>query len=74
MRKRHCPFLHEASALARLEIPAVILGLPESDLNCRAVGSPSIVTSGTLAVMNEIIQPEQTIAEWILNLELRAAA
>src|ERR1039458_6440731 len=67
----HRPLLHEATTLARLEIPAVILGLPEALVELTGGRFAFNGHQRHVAVMDEKVEPKQTLTEWILDLKLR---
>ena len=71
--ERHSALLHGAATLPWAEVAAVVLGLSETfvELSCRRF--PFDSNQGHLAVMEQVIQFQQTIAKWVFDLELRPA-
>src|SRR3989442_6461048 len=71
--ERHGTLLHGATTLAGLEVAAVVLGLPETfvKLSCRRLALDS--NQRHVAVMEQVIEFEQTITEWVFDLKLRPA-
>ena len=57
--------------LARFEIAAVILGLPETNVELPGNRLAFNGHQRHVAVMDQIIEPEQSVAKRILDLELR---
>ena len=60
--------------LARFEIAAVILGLPETNVELPGNRLAFNGHQRHVAVMDQIIEPEQSVAKRILDLELRTRA
>src|SRR6266567_2562558 len=68
--ERHRALLHGAATLAGFEVAAVVLGLPEAfvKLSCRRFAFDS--NQRQIAVMEQVIEFQQTIAERVFDLEL----
>jgi len=71
--ERHGALLHGAATLTRLEVAAVVLGLPETFVKLASNGFAFDRNQWHVAVMEQVIKFEQSIAEWVFDLKLRPA-